>query len=241
MSYRTEFIDKYISNIPCNFNHPTYKKYRKKIHHFEDQAVYIYSFKEKRMVYTSGWESLLGYKDEEVNLSDLISITTPRYVEYSKKFYDKAIDFIHQKSDDLEKYSISVQSEKIHENGNHIPLFIRIGIYKANNGEVEEIIGVFDLIKTLKYGEVFKYETYGPEIYELDEELNTVIKNPICVTEKEKEALTLASKGLTFKEIANNLSVSQSAIEKRILPLYKRFNVKSLPHLIDFAHNNHLL
>lgn len=241
MFYKAEFIAKYISNTPCDVHHPLYKKYQKKIFHFEDQAVYIYSFKEKRMIYTSGWEPILGYKDEAVNLSDLIRITTPRYVDYSKKFYDKAIDFIHQKSNELEKYSISVQSEKIHKNGNHIPLFIRIGIYKANNGEVEEIIGVFDLIRTLKYGEVFKYETYGPEIYELDEELNTIIKNPICVTEKEKEALTLASKGLTFKEIARDLSVSQSAIEKRILPLYKRFNVKSLPHLIDFAHNNHLL
>lgn len=241
MSYKHQFIDRYISNIPCNIGHPTYKKYQKEIHHFEGQAVYIYSFKEKRMVYVSGWKPLLGYKDEEINLSGLISITTPRYVDFSEKFYDKAIDFINQKTDKLEKYSISIFTEKIHKNGNHIPLFLRIGIYKANKGKVEEIIGVFDPIKTLKHGKTLKYETYGPEIYELDEKLNTIIKNPICITKKEKEALILVSNGFTFKEIANHLSVSQSAIEKRILPLYKRFNVKSLPHLIDFAHNNHLL
>ena len=44
-----------------------------------------------------------------------------------------------------------------------------------------------------------------------------------------------------FKEIAERLNVSQSAIEKRIIPLYKRFNVKSLPHLISFAYDNNIL
>ena len=51
----------------------------------------------------------------------------------------------------------------------------------------------------------------------------------------------MASKGFAFKEIAEKLNVSASAIEKRIIPLYKRFNVKSLPHLISFAYDNHIL
>jgi DNA-binding NarL/FixJ family response regulator len=58
---------------------------------------------------------------------------------------------------------------------------------------------------------------------------------------KEREALTFAANGLTFKEIADALCVTHSAIKKRIVPMYKRFDVKSLAHLVSFAHQNHLL
>ena len=50
-----------------------------------------------------------------------------------------------------------------------------------------------------------------------------------------------SSKSYNYKQIAEKLNVSASAIEKRIIPLYKRFNVKSLPHLISFAYDNHIL
>ena len=51
----------------------------------------------------------------------------------------------------------------------------------------------------------------------------------------------MVAKGYSFKEIANFFNVSQSAIEKRIIPLYKRFDVKSLTHLVSFAYENHIL
>ena len=82
---------------------------------------------------------------------------------------------------------------------------------------------------------------FGPETSGFEETLNNQLFNELGISRKEKEALELASKGYAFKEIANKLNVSQSAIEKRIFPLYKRFNVKSLPHLISFAYDNHIL
>jgi len=51
----------------------------------------------------------------------------------------------------------------------------------------------------------------------------------------------LASEGFCFKEIADKLNVSNSAIEKRIIPMYKRFNVNSLTHLVGFAYRNNIL
>ena len=86
-----------------------------------------------------------------------------------------------------------------------------------------------------------QYAAFGPETSGFEESLNERLFNKLGISRKEKEALELAAKGDTFKEIAEKLNVSQSAIEKRIIPLYKRFNVKSLPHLISFAYDNHIL
>ncbi len=61
------------------------------------------------------------------------------------------------------------------------------------------------------------------------------------ISRKEKETLNLAAKGYAFKEISKELCVSQSAIEKRIIPMYKKFEVKSLPRLIGFAYQNDII
>ncbi|MDO8996741.1 MAG: helix-turn-helix transcriptional regulator [Sediminibacterium sp.] len=63
----------------------------------------------------------------------------------------------------------------------------------------------------------------------------------MTISGKEKEALKYVAKGYSFKEIADELGVSASAIEKRIQPLYKRFNVKNLTHLVSFAYENYIL
>ncbi|WP_240614885.1 helix-turn-helix transcriptional regulator [Polaribacter filamentus] len=86
-----------------------------------------------------------------------------------------------------------------------------------------------------------QYAAFGPETSGFEESLNEQLFNELRISRKEKEALELAAKGFTFKEIADKLNVSQSATEKRIIPLYKRFDIKSLPHLISFAHNNYIL
>jgi DNA-binding CsgD family transcriptional regulator len=86
-----------------------------------------------------------------------------------------------------------------------------------------------------------RYAAYGPEKEEFEEELNKVLFHHLAISKKEKEALAMVARGYSFKEIAARLGISHSAIEKRIIPLYKRFDVKSLPHLVSFAYDNHIL
>ena len=230
-----------ISNIPIDINSDSYKFYQKTIPFFVGEAVYIYSFKENKMLYAHGWEELLGYKDTEISMLTIVSITSPRHFNFSNELNDKALKFLENKTVELEKYSFTLEVEKIHKNGQIIPLFSRVGIFKSNDGKVEEIIGISQVIKSLKISNIMQYAAYGPNKSEFEETLNKELFNHQAISRKEKEALKLAAKGLAFKEIADELNVSQSAIEKRIIPLYKRFNVRSLPHLISFAYNNHIL
>jgi DNA-binding CsgD family transcriptional regulator len=149
--------------------------------------------------------------------------------------------FIHSKTKELDKYSFTIELKKIHKNGTHIPLISRVGVHKCEGGKVTEIIGRSQVNRSIKFGKVMRYAAYGPGKSQFEEELNKVLFKHHAISRKEKEALELVSKGFSFKEIASHFQVSQSAIEKRILPLYKRFEVKSLAHLISFAHENHIL
>ena len=104
-----------------------------------------------------------------------------------------------------------------------------------------EIFGLAEKIDSIRLGEVMNYAAYGPEKSEFEESLSKDLFRYHAISKKELEALKLAADGFSFKEIAHEFGVSQSAIEKRIIPLYKRFDCKSLPHLVSFAHSNNLL
>jgi len=236
-----DYSKSFITDIPPDLQNEQAQVFKQTLPRFADEAIYIYSFKENRMIYADGWEEILGYKDDEINMLTIVNITSPEYAPFSHELNDKALMFIHGKTEDLESYSFSIELKKIHKNGTHIPLIVRVGVFSAENGRVTAIIGRNQVNHSITLGKVMRYAAYGPEKSEFEEELNKSLFHHYAVSEKEKQALALVAKGYSFKEIAGHFNVSQSAIEKRIIPMYKRFDVKSLTHLISFAYDNHIL
>jgi DNA-binding CsgD family transcriptional regulator len=230
-----------ISAIPADLDSTAALYYRQTIPCFPDEAVYIYSFKEGRMLYANGWQEILGYRDDEINMLAIVNMSAPAFAPFSNELNDKALQFIMGKKDELNKYSFSIEIKKIHKNGQEVPILARVGVFGTEDGKVISIIGNFRVDHRLNFGKVMRYATYGPEKDEFEEELNKTLFSSPAMSNKEKEALVLAAKGYTYKEIADQLHVSISAIDKRIIPMYKRFEVKSLTHLVGFAYENHIL
>jgi DNA-binding CsgD family transcriptional regulator len=231
----------FITDIPADLESEQAQRFRETIPRFPDEAVYIYSFKENRMIYADGWEEVLGYKDSEVNMMTIVSTTSPEYAPFAHELNDKALMFIQGKQEELEKYSFTIELKKIHKNGTHIPLIVKVGVFSSEKGQMTAIIGRSQINRSLKLGSIMRYEAYGPDKSMFEEELNKQLFSYHAISGKEKEALEMLAKGYSFKEIGAILNVSQSAIEKRIFPLYKRFDLKSLTHLISFAYDNHIL
>ncbi|HWB24983.1 MAG TPA: LuxR C-terminal-related transcriptional regulator [Chitinophagaceae bacterium] len=236
-----DYSKSFITDIPADLQSEQAKNFKNTILTFPDEAVYIYSFKENRMIYAYGWEDILGYRDDEINMLTIVNITSPEYAPFSNELNDKALMFIQGKTEELEKYSFTIELKKIHKNGKAIPIISKVGVFSAENGRVTAIIGRSQINHSLKFGNVMRYAAYGPDKSEFEEELNKQLFKYYAISQKEKEALSLVAQGYSFKEIASHYNVSQSAIEKRIIPMYKRFNVKSLTHLISFSYDNHIL
>lgn len=234
-------IQSVVTELPIDVHCEEYKHYDKIIQRFPKQAVYIYSFSEQRMVYAAGWKDVLGYEDSEINMMLIVNSAVVQYAQSLNELNNKAWYFLSNKTESLEEYSFTYEIQRYHKDGSEVPVFSTVGVHKAIDGKVDQIIGITQYVPSLKFGKVMQFATYGPEKEEFEESLNKEIFHHFAISRKEKEALQLASKGYAFKEIASKLGVSQSAIEKRIIPMYKRFNVKSLTHLISFAYDNHVL
>lgn len=235
------FSQSMVSAIPADLASEEAQFYRQTLQRFPEEAVYIYSFVRNRMVYADGWEEVLGYKDDEINLLELVSITCADYAPFSHELNDKALLFIMSQTEELEKYSFTIELKKKHKNGSEVPLIVKVGVFRSQEGKVTEIIGRNMINKSIALGTVMRYAAYGPEKAAFEEELNKGLFKHFAISNKEKDVLALVAKGYSIKEIAHLQGVSKSAIEKRLFPMYKRFNVKSLPHLITFAHQNHIL
>tara|TARA_B100000809_G_scaffold266892_2_gene332628 strand:+ start:1620 stop:2345 length:726 start_codon:yes stop_codon:yes gene_type:complete len=230
-----------VSDIPIDITSQAYQYFKKTIPKFPNQAVFIYSFKEQKMLYTEGWKDFIGYEDTEINMLLLLNSVLPEHANSLNELNKKALSFLSTKKERLEEYSITFEIQRFHKNGLVIPVFSRAGIYKSTCGKIDQVIGISQIVPSLKFGKVLQFAAYGPEKEEFEKILNKKLFHNIAISRKEKEALLLASKGYAFKEIGEKLNISQSAIEKRIIPLYKRFEVKSLSHLISFAYENHIL
>lgn len=236
-----DYTKSFVTDVPADLKSEEASFFRKTIPRFPDEAIYIYSFKENKMIYADGWDEILGYKDDEITMLTIISITSREYAPFANELNDKALKFIMGKNEELEKYSFTIELKKIHKNGTAVPLISKVGVFGAERGAITAILGRSQINRSIALGNVMRYEAYGPEKSEFEEELNKQLFNYYAISRKEKEALELAAKGFSFKEIAKHFNVTQSAIEKRIIPMYKRFNVKSLTHLISFAYDNHIL
>jgi DNA-binding CsgD family transcriptional regulator len=236
-----QFSKSLITDMPADPGSVVAVHYKKTIPRFPDEAVYIYSFKEGRMIYADGWENILGYRDDEINMLSIVNMSAPKFAPFSNELNDKAIQFLLGKRENLLQYSFSIELKKIHKNGSEIPIVARVGVYGVEEGRVTAIIGNFRVNHSLNFGNVMRYAAYGPEKDEFEEELNKTLFSDPAISDKEKEALAMAAKGNSFKQIADKLGISASAVEKRINPLYKRFDVNGLPHLISFAYDNHIL
>jgi DNA-binding CsgD family transcriptional regulator len=208
---------------------------------FPYEALYIYSLVTKRMIYAKGWEELLGYKDEDISLLKLIGITVPAYLPFCVEMNNKALEFILTKKEYLEEYSCIVYSKKFHRNGEELPLIESVGVFKSENGVATEIIGRYQLNRQAKKGKIIQYYAYGPEKAAFEESLRKDLFKYPAISKKEHEALTMLAQGKSYKQVADHFKISLSAAKKRIVPLFERFGVNNLAHLIHFAYQNGLI
>jgi DNA-binding CsgD family transcriptional regulator len=236
-----QFSRSFITDVPADLNSPLAQQCKATIPRFPDEAVYIYSFKEGRMLYADGWKPILGYHDDEINMLAIVNMSAPKFAPFSHELNDKALQFILKQQENLHEYSFRIELKKIHKDRHEVPIVARVGVHGVEQGRVVSIIGNFRVDHTLRFGNVMRYAAYGPEKNLFEEELNKTLFSSPAISDKEKDVLALVATGLSFREVAQKLLISYSTAEKRIHSLYKRFNVNSLPHLISFAYDNHIL
>ena len=70
-----DYSKTFITAVPADLKSEEALFFDERIPKFADEAVYIYSFKQNRMIYASGWEEVLGYL-RKLSLSRQVVLST---------------------------------------------------------------------------------------------------------------------------------------------------------------------
>lgn len=207
-----------------------------------NEGIYIYDFQKGKILYSNGWKEVIGYRDDEISMKTIIMLTSNEYIAFVREINDKALYFLHQRNTFLTEYHLSFGIKMKHRNGIDVPVSVTLQVYSTTpEGDLSQIIGRFRRDDKLRLGKVRSYTAHGPEKDIFEQSLNNDLLYNFRISNKELEVIRLLSKGKTYKEIAFDLDISMSAVDKRIAPLFKRFNVKNNAHLVGFAYENELL
>ncbi|MCG8574202.1 MAG: LuxR C-terminal-related transcriptional regulator [Flavobacteriales bacterium] len=242
MNDRGSYSRAFITDVPADLNTEIARTFNKIIPKYPEEGVYIYSFMENKMLYAHGWEEVAGISSDELSMLDVVNFTAPQYAPFVEEVNDKALQFLHERNQRLTEYSFTIEIKITHKDGLELPIHARVSVHDVNDdGTLASIMGQFHVNRSLRFGKVMRYRAYGPEKEAFENALDSELFKSLVISPKELEALHLAAKkGYGYKQIAAELNVSQSAIEKRIYPMFERFGVVSLGHLINFAHENYL-
>jgi DNA-binding CsgD family transcriptional regulator len=213
------------ANIPC----------------FSDEAAYVYSLKTKEILFAEGWMELLGYENEEISMDLLVEITTPDHKEFIQEMNNQALAFILSKSSNLLEYSCTTECKKFSKQGEEVALLESVKVHKSLKGKVVEVIGTYKRNPRMPHPGNKYFQASGPGIESLVEKMRLIAGRKDIITEREHDIMRIFTNGKTVTEVAKEIFVSKSTVEKTLSQLYRKFNVRNLTELIAYSHKNGLI
>lgn len=231
---------KIFTNTFAQDDSDTFSQLKSALSTYPMEAILIYNFKSNSLVFESGWKELL-HLTEKPTVHTVLSRIHKKYRDQVLEILDCLFEQMIADREDVMMYGCTIEFKLRSQEGLLLPVVLRIGVYEAGEeGEALSCIMRCQRDDTLRIGGLARYTIYAPDDG-FSEKLNQKYGIYAQINETELHILRMIARGLAFKEVADELNISKSSVEKRIQRMYKRFNVRSTAHLIGHAYDNFLL
>jgi DNA-binding CsgD family transcriptional regulator len=234
------FSRKIFRNTTAQTDSSNYARLKSSMTSYPMEALFVYDFTSNELLFEAGWKELLQLS-ECPTIHTLFDRIQRKFQLQVMEILDCLLKQILSDREEVSKYGCTIEFKLKSESGPLLPVVFRIGVYEVGeSGEALSCIIRCQRDDSLRIGSLARYTIYAPgEVcsQELNEKFNM---NP-QLSQDELQILRLIARGLAFKEVAHEMSISKSTVEKRVQRMYKRFNVKSTAHLIGHAYNQFIL
>ncbi len=186
---------------------------------------------QNRLVISKEFRHLSGYHTLPKRIDECLHMIHPDDVEYVVNYLEQSLEIMSQVylRPFASKLYISCHLKKIDGSDLYL-LFHNTPFVTNESGEVEMILGSITDISFLKTNKkvraVFQHESHTYLLHEMDR---------ITFTRREKEILTHLAQGLTSYQIANQLYISKTTVDKHRQNMLKMANVTNTMELILFS------
>jgi DNA-binding CsgD family transcriptional regulator len=239
IKYTGKYTQAFLSDKKMKANSIEADFFNKKIEVKPNEALYIYSFKGNKMLFTKGFEAVLNKKDNDISIVDLNSMHTPHFEEFMYEFNDRLLLFLYNNNENIETFSSNVI---IKIKGVDTALMLNTKVYKTDeNGNLISIIGRNTLDKKLNTTDVIQYSLIGDFKEDFLDTINNDLNFTRCISLFNIKIISLFEEGKQSNEVSKILNISEEKINTNIEKLLKRFELLNLNELIEFSKSNCLI
>lgn len=218
-------------------------EYFKKLKLNANQFAYIINIATQSIPIAKGFETCLGYRDEEITLDNLHGIIHPDDRVRMKDIIVAAYEFgLSIKLEQPFILQFSVDYRVIKKDGT----IIRVNRHSTcseidKDGKMFSTISICTDISHLKSSNRITAKMFGhPEAYRFNNIYCKEIKR-LKITSREKDILSLIAVGRTTKEIASILGISSMTIETMRKRMIKKYAVLNTTQLVTLAKEQHII
>lgn len=234
-NYTKAFLSTDVS--PSNSIEHTY--YNNLIEVGENEACYIYSFKENKLIFTKQIDALFGIPKESLNMVLLNSIFEKDFNLFFKEFHDRLLLYLYNNKDHIQSFSCSyiTRIKKF-----KFPILVNLKFLKTDDsGNLVSIIGRIKRHENLKTTKVIQYSLNGDFEEKFTNRINFGIDHSLCISEKNINLLEILESDKSLDKASETLSITKEEISRRISQLNDRYDLKSLDELLEFSKANFLI
>ncbi|MEN8839039.1 MAG: hypothetical protein ABF238_00870 [Flavobacteriales bacterium] len=230
-AFLTEDVSSYDSHFDENF-----KKY---LTLKENEAVYVYSFKENKLLFTKGFENVLEVESRAVNMQFLNSEYDELAKEFVNEYHDRALLYLYNNNHKLKTFSSSVviKTKRV-----ETPLLLNIQVLNTDSkGNLISIIGRVLRDPNLIYGDIIQYNLNGDLEGDFLFQMNHKLDFQKRISLREIKIIEDLEMDIPTEEIGKKIGYANHRIEEIIKLMLERFSVKTTKDLIEFAKNKQLI
>ncbi len=219
-----------------------------RIHNFENiylsnnECAYVIGFRENKLLFKKGFQDLLGYDEKEVTIDLIRQLHHPNDHEITNRIYKAAILHGLKNPEDSKNNTLFISFRIRKKNGSYIKILSKSTVFETDEtGRFISSLVIFKDIsfidKTDNVNWEFKTKKFMKGFFK--QQVYKAYQN--FFTQREIEIITKINKGLTNKEIAHKLNISEHTVATHRKNILRKSNCHCSEELIHFCKGKGIL
>ena len=238
-NFSGDYLNAFLSDAYFKEDTESIKINDKKIKVSKNELAYVYSFKEGKLTYLKGFDTILGLNHTDINIKKIHFLFRENYIEFFKEFHDRVLLYFHNNNNNIESIGCNalVLLKNIETPVNH-----SVRVFETdNNGNLVSVIIRMKLNEKLKIGDIIQYCITG-EIHEkaLKEE-KYFLNYKKCISKREAEIIESFIDKEKSNKIFSKVLLKPEEFVVVLENLIIRFGLQTKAELIEFAKENYLI
>ena len=203
---------------------------------FQDECIYVFDFSSNKIIYSKGFQNILGYKDDVITFDFIFKNIHPDDAEMVSRIIRATAIYCSENPKNSSDNLLSIKYRRIRKDGTYIRVLSQTSIFERyDNGGLSKSFSKLTDISFIDNTENVNWTFKANDLNE------SAFKKLIYkayidfFTEREIEIIIKINKGLTNKLISKRLKISEHTVATHRKNILKKSNCHNSKELILFC------